>query len=374
MIKFWSYIREYKKNKKIFLSLINKTLLKGNIFFGTEVQNFEKKFLELYKFKYGIAVGSGTEALYIALKALNIGKDDEVLTVSNTAIPTASAIAATGAKPIFVDIADNYLINAQLIKEKITKKTKAILPVHLYGHPCDMVQIKKIANKFDLKIIEDCAQAQGATYNKKYVGSFGDLGCFSFYPTKILGAYGDGGFITCKSLKMYKKLKRISFYGIDNRNKYYASEKGINSRLDEIQSTILNYKIKKTFLAIKKRRELAEIYNNELKNTSLVLPKEIKGCKHVYHLYVVFHPKRDKIIKMLKKLKIETKINYEFPIHKMKAYSKNICSDCNCLKLTEKYSKGIFSLPLYPELKTSEIKYICKNLKKILINKKINIK
>jgi len=239
-----------------------------------------------------------------------------------------------------------------------------------------MDKIKKISNKYKLIIIEDCAQAQGAKYKNKFVGNFGHFGCFSFYPTKILGTYGDGGFITTKNLEYYKKIKRLRFYGIDTVNKkskyfnkYYANENGFNSRLDEIQSTILNIKIKKVDNYISKRIKLAKIYLNHLKNTKIVLPITNKFNKHVYHLFTIRHPKRNKIVEILKKMNIHTRTIYPYSINKMKAY-KNFCRYSGKLKNSENFSKNIFSLPLYPELKEAQIKIICNTLKKIL--KKIN--
>jgi dTDP-3-amino-2,3,6-trideoxy-4-keto-D-glucose/dTDP-3-amino-3,4,6-trideoxy-alpha-D-glucose/dTDP-2,6-dideoxy-D-kanosamine transaminase len=376
MISFWSYKREYKKFNKKILSRLDKVLLKGNIFFGSELEKFEKNFLSKYKSKYGIAVGSGTDALYISLKALNIKNGDQVITAANTAIPTISAIVNSGATPRLVDVGDDYLIDPLKIEKKINKKTKAIIPVHLYGQSCDMNKIRKIANKYNLKIIEDCAQAQGAKYKNKFVGNFGDFGCFSFYPTKILGAYGDGGFIFAKNFKDYEKIKRLRFYGIETSNKknvylnkYYANENGLNSRLDEIQSSILNLKMQYVNSYISQRKKLANLYLKYLIKTNLKLPKPNKYNQHVYHLFTVRHPKRNYIIKMLNRKNIGTRIIYPFPINKMKGYKKFNFNDKE-LKKTIKYSKEIFSLPLYPELKVSEVKNICNNLKEIL--KKIN--
>ena len=250
MKTFWNYKNEYKHLRKNILKSIDRVLSSGQIFFGNELNKFENNFNKLNKSRYGLAVGSGTEALYIALKSFGIGYGDEVITVSNTAIPTASAITSTGAKIKFVDINEDYLIDPEQIEKKINNKTKAIIPVHLYGQSCDMDKINKIAKKNKLKIIEDCAQAQGATYKKRHVGTMGDAGCFSFYPTKILGAYGDGGFITVKSKKIYEKMRRIRFYGIEGLNKknkffgkYYSNEQGVNSRIDEMQLSILNIKL-----------------------------------------------------------------------------------------------------------------------------------
>jgi len=376
MISFWSYKREYKKFNKKILSKLDKVLLTGNIFFGSELKKFEKNFLSKYKSSYGIAVGSGTDALYISLKALNIKNGDEVITAANTAIPTISAIVNSGAIPKLVDVGEDYLIDTLKIEKQINKKTKAIIPVHLYGQSCDMDKIKKIATKYNLKIIEDCAQAQGAKYKNKFVGNFGDFGCFSFYPTKILGTYGDGGFVIAKNFKDYEKIKRLRFYGIETSNKrniyynkYYANENGLNSRLDEIQSSILNLKMKYVNNYISQRNKLANLYLKYLKETSLKLPKTNKTNQHVYHLFTVRHSKRNFIIKMLNNKKIGTRIIYPFPINNMNGYKKFNFNNKE-LKNTIKYSKEIFSLPLYPELKVSEVKKICSSVKEIL--KKFN--
>ena len=375
MIKTWSYIEEYQDYRKKILSSIDKTLKSGQLFYGKQLEKFEKKFLKLNKFKYGIAVGSGTDSLFIALKSLGVGDNlnDEVITVSNTAIPTVSAIKSAGAKAVFVDIGNDYLMNANKIEQHISKNTKAIIPVHLYGQSCDMKKICEIAKKNNLKVIEDCAQAQGAKFKNKFVGSFGDLGCFSFYPTKILGAYGNGGFISTNSNKLCQKIKRIRFYGIEQndrknkfRNKYYANEHGVNSKMNEIQSSILNLKLPKVNSWINQRKKIAKKYYQNLSSTSLKLPIENKNCKHVFHLFVVYHKKRDEIVKKLKKNKIFVNINYPFPIHKMKAYNKFFSSTPNKLLATEKMAKGIFSLPLYPNLKKKDIFKIINTLNKIL--------
>jgi len=373
MINSWSYLKEYKSLRKRLLKSVDNTLMSGQLFFGKQMIKFEKNFIKTNKLKFGVSVGSGTDAIYIALLALDISNGDEVLTVSNTAIPTVSAIRSTGANVKFVDVNENYLIDVKKIEKLITNKTKVIIPVHLYGLSCDMDSICKLARKYNLKVIEDCAQAQGAKYKGKNVGTFGDAGCFSFYPTKILGAYGDGGFISTNSFSLLKKVRRIRFYGIeqnDHKNpfnkKYFSNEHGINSRLDEIQSTILNIKLSKVNSWIKKRSKLAQIYSRELKKTSLRLPSVPKDLKHVFHLYVVFHKKREIIIKKLNKNGIKININYPFPIHKMKAYKKNKNVKFKNLTNTEAFSKGIFSLPLYPDLDEKKILKITKIIKKTL--------
>ena len=373
MINFWSYKREYDKYRPKFNNFFDQTLKSGQIFFGPNLKNFEDNFIKKYKSKYGVAVGSGTDALLISLMSINIKRGDEVITASNTAIPTISAIVNSGAKPVLVDINEDYLIDTNQIEKRITKKTRAIIPVHLYGQSCDMEKIIKIAKKYKLKIIEDCAQAQGAKLKNKFVGTFGTFGCFSFYPTKILGGYGDGGFILTNSFKYYSNIKKIRFYGIDTvskknkfYNKYYSNLNGVNSRLDEINSKILDFKLGKVENFISKRRAIAKIYTNELKNTKLILPNTNKDKFDVFHLYTVYHKKRDSIMKKLLKEKIQTRIIYPFPIHKMKGYS-NIVKN-NKYKISEIKSRGIFSLPLYPELNIKDVKIICKKLKKILVS------
>ena len=373
MKNFWNYNKEYSKLRKNILFSIDKALKSGNLFFGNELYKFEKTFNRLNSSKFGLAVGSGTEALYIALKCFGIGVGDEVITVSNTAIPTASAITSAGAKIKFVDINENYLIDPHQIEKNITKKTKAIIPVHLYGQSCDMDKINKIAKKYKLKVIEDCAQAQGARYKNRYVGTLGDAGCFSFYPTKILGAYGDGGFITVNSKKYFEKMRRIRFYGIESLNKknefygkYYSNEQGINSRIDEIQLSILNIKLLKVNEFINKRRKIAKYYKSKLKDTSLKLPEVGIGNKHVYHLFTVYHKKRNEIFSRLKKRGIKLNIYYPYPIHMMKGYKFLFRNKKLKLKKTEKLSQGIFSLPLYPELSFKDLEKFTKSLKSVM--------
>ena len=371
MYKFWTYKKEYSRFQKAIIKKIDITISRGITFFGRELDIFEKKFRSKYKSNYGIAVGSGTDALLISLKCIDIKKGDEIITAANTAIPTISAIINSGGIPKLVDIGQDYLMDCSKLESMITKKTKAIIPVHLYGQSCDMDKILKISKKYNLKVIEDCAQAQGAKYKNKFVGTFGDFGCFSFYPTKILGSYGDGGFILTNNKNFYKKIKRIRFYGIetiDKKNrfykKYYANENGLNSRIDEIQCTILNFKLRHINKFIEKRVFLASEYLKNLKNTGLKLPFKNKGNKHVYHLFTVYHPKKNIIEKLLKKKKIETRSIYPFPIQSMKAYKKyNFSKD---LKVSEKKAKGIFSLPLYPEMNKSDIIKISQALKKIM--------
>jgi len=375
VIKFWSFESEYKKYRKNILKIIDKSLSSGLIFYGNNLINFERNFIRKYKTKFGISVGSGTDALMISLMAIGVKKGDEVITAANTAIPTIAAIINSGATPVLADInLKDYLIDINSVKKLITKKTKAIIPVHLYGQIADMDKLIKITRNHKIKIIEDCAQAQGAKYKEKFAGTLGDIGCFSFYPTKILGTYGDGGFILTNNKEIYEKAKRIRFYGIEMEkksnkffNKYYANENGVNSRMDEIQSGILNFKLKKINEYINLRRKKARLYLKLLNKTELILPKENNDNFHVYHLFTVFHEKRDAIIKKLNNSRIYTRVIYPYPIKNMKPYQS---LKSKKLTNTNKISKGIFSLPLYPELPDKYIVKVSNILKEIL--KKIN--
>ena len=372
MIKSWGYKKEYKLLSKRILKSLDKVFKSNQLFFGEELQKFEKKFIKSNKSRYGIGVKSGTEALIIALKALKISNNDEVITVSNTAIPTIAAIKSVGAKVKFVDVNEYYLMDTDDLKKKITKKTKAIIAVHLYGQSCDMSKICLLAKKNKIKVIEDCAQAHGAKHKNIFVGNFGDIGCFSFYPTKNLGAYGDGGFLTTKNLLLFQKMRRIRFYGIEQlkpknkfNKKYYSFEEGINSRLDEVQSSILNLKMLFLKKNLNKKRRLAEIYNKNLNIKKLILPMVNNHNEHTYHQYVVRHKKRDKILKLLKKENILLNVIYPYPTHIMPPFKQKIN-----LKKTEEYSKQIFSLPIYPEFnKKDQFKVI--NKLRYIINKKI---
>ena len=373
MIKYWDYLSEYRKLKREILNAVNKVFESGTLLFGQELKKFEKSFCKFNNSKYGIGVGSGTDALFIALKVLDIGKGDEVITVSNTAIPTVAAIKNTGAEVKFIDIGKDYLIDVKKIKQAINSKTKAIIPVHLFGQTCNMNEIISISKKYNLKIVEDCAQACGAMYKGKKAGSMGDIGCYSFYPTKILGAYGDGGFLTTNSKKIYEKMHRFRFYGIDTlnknkkwSNKYYSIDHGINSRLDEVQASILNLKLKYINFFIKSRRAVAHKYFDGIKGLDIEMPIVNKKNFHVFHIFAVYHPKRDLILRKMKLKNINLGIHYPYPIHTMKAYRRYISGNRNRLPETEKRAKMIFSLPIYPSIKNHEIENIIKNINKIL--------
>tara|TARA_B100000282_G_scaffold186948_1_gene136127 strand:+ start:56 stop:1159 length:1104 start_codon:yes stop_codon:yes gene_type:complete len=354
----WSYLKDYKKERKKILSLVDKVFKSGSLVLSKEVSNFENNFSKFTNNKYGVGVNSGTDALRIALMAAGIKKDDEIITVSNTAVPTVCAIVECGAKPIFVDINEkDFLIDVSKIEEKINKKTKAIIPVNLYGQSADYEKINKIAKKFNLKVIEDCAQSAGSFYKGKPSGSHGDLAAFSFYPTKILGAYGDGGMVVTKNKNYFIKAKKLRKYGMSKL--YYSEFHGVNSRLDEVQAAILNYQLGKLTQKIIKRRRIAKIYHENINNDKLIKPIESKNNYHGYYIYVVRHPQRNKFMSYLRKNNIFCNISYPFPVHSMKGY-RHLHNRNEKLKITDKLSKQIFSLPMYPELEMSEVEKVIK--------------
>ena len=370
MIKSWDYINEYKLLKNKILKSIDDSLNSGFLILGPQLDLFEKKFSSFVGTKFGLGVGNCTDAIFIALKSLNIGKGDEVITVSNTAVPTITAIINSGATPRFVDIDENYLIDCTKITSAINKNTKAIIPVHLYGQTCNMSEILKIKKKYNLKVIEDCAQSTGASHKKRQSGSFGDVGCFSFYPTKVLGAYGDAGFLTTNDIKLYNKMRRFRLMGMESNKKsknkynkkYFALENGTNSRLDELQAAILNVKIKFIKKYINRRRQIAKIYYENLKKTDLILPHVEDNNFHVYYQYTVAHKYRDKIIKQLLRKNINLNITYPYPVHTMPPYKKFFNKNRDKLTKTDLTSKQIFSLPTYPSIKDNNLEKIIKEI------------
>ena len=364
MIPMNDFKKEYTQLRPHMLKAIDQTLQSGQYVLGKNVKKFERNFAKYIGARYCIGVANGLEALQISLMVLGFGKGDEVITVSNTAVATALAITNVGVTPVFVDIDDYYHIDVDKIEEKITKRTKAIIPVHLFGQVVDIVGLLKIAKKYNLKVIEDACQAHGASYKGKKAGSFGDVGCFSFYPTKNLGAYGDAGAITTDSKTLYKKCLMLRNYG--QKNRYEHHFKGMNSRLDELQAAILNTKLKKLNSLLSKRNKIAQSYINNLKGVNqIILPKIRKNNYHSFHLFVILAENRDKLQKYFKEKGIETIIHYPIPIHKQvsfKEYQK--------VKLasTEELSKKILSLPVSPFLKEKEVVRICSAIKNFYQN------
>jgi dTDP-4-amino-4,6-dideoxygalactose transaminase len=344
---------------KIYESIERVVYENSNFILGNELKEFENKFAKYCDKPYCIGVGNGTDALKIALFSLGIKNGDEVIAPDNTAIPTITAIMESGAKPVLVDVGEDYLINPEKIENAITSRTKAIMPVHLYGNPCDMNEIFKIADKYHLQIVEDCCQAHGAVYNGKKV-PIGEIGCFSFYPTKNLGALGDGGAIIVNDSALEKKIRMARNYG--QSDKYNAEFAGFNTRLDEIQAAILNVKLSHLDEWNSLRQQKAEIYSDALENIVKIPPKNKNG-NSVYHLYVIRTDKRNELMEYLKEKEIGTLIHYPIPIHMQKAFS-GLGYKKGDFPVSEKFAEEIISLPLYPELENLQIEEVVKYIKK----------
>ncbi|QJB58044.1 DegT/DnrJ/EryC1/StrS family aminotransferase [Pseudodesulfovibrio sp. zrk46] len=363
-IYVWGYLKEFAEEKEEILEAVTGVLESGKLVLGPNVSAFEEEFAQYCGVSFGIGVDNGTNSITLALRALGVKPGDEVITVSNTAVPTVSAIVSAGATPVFVDIdQETYLMDVALIENAITEKTTCIVPVHLYGQCVDMGKLNDIAGKHGLKVLEDCAQAHGATQNGKVAGSMSDASSFSFYPTKILGAYGDGGMILTSSQSVQEKLKRLRFYGMEST--YYAVEHGFNSRLDEMHAAILRKKLVHLDTYIQKRRDIAQMYDELLADTELILPVTADDNFHAYYLYVVRHPKRDEIMEKLKKREIFLNISYPWPIHTMTGYA-HLGWEEGSLPNTEAAAKEIFSLPMFPTLEKADVEEVCVALKEIM--------
>ncbi len=363
-IPFIDLKREYKFFKKDLK--IDKFLEKGDYILGKELELFEEDFSQFFSSNgnfYSIGVNSGTDALILALKALKVKEGDEIITPSFSYISTALAILKLKAKPVFVDIKEDYNISPKEIKKAISKKTKGIIIVHLFGLPCDLEEIIDIKNRYGLFLIEDCCQSFGAKYKDRYCGSFGEISCFSFYPTKNLSCFGDGGLCLTKSFYFYKKIKELRNPDL---KKEIIDDLGFNSRLDTIQAGILRVKLKKIKFLLRKRREIAQIYNQNL-NSYLTCPKEENGKIHAYNIYTIRVNNNKKLKDYLDKKGIETKIYYPYPLYYHPIF-KNNSKVIEC-KRVEKFSKQVLSLPLYPFLKLSEIKKVIKEVRSYIKNK-----
>jgi len=359
MIVMNDFKKEYEGNKMHIDAAISSVLKSGWHILGKKVEEFEKQFALYSDSTYCIGVANGLEALQISLLALDVGKGDEVITVSNSAVATSLAISSVGATPVFIDIDEYYHLDSKHIENKITSRTKAIIPVHLFGQAVNIKKIIDIAKMHNLHVIEDACQAHGATYANKKVGSYGVLGCFSFYPTKNLGAYGDGGAITTNSKELYDKCKMLRNYGQTDRYRHIV--KGLNSRLDELQAAILIEKLKKLDDANHRRAEIAQLYKKHLLDIpQIILPKVRTESKHVYHLFVIQADRRDELMRFLKKNNIQSLVHYPIPIHKQECY---IEYNNQTLPRTEEMAKRILSLPIHPMLEDHEVITVCNAIK-----------
>ncbi|OHE55333.1 MAG: transcriptional regulator [Thermodesulfovibrio sp. RBG_19FT_COMBO_41_18] len=355
--------KQFQEIKDDVFNVLTAILESSQYILGAKVSEFEKKVAVYHGVREAIGVASGTDALHLAIDALGIGEGDEVITTPFTFFATVEAILYTGATPVFVDIEPDTLnIDVSQIEANITGKTKALLPVHLFGHPADMRTILNIAKKHRLKMIEDCAQSFGAEANGKKVGSIGDAGCFSFYPSKNLGGYGDGGMIILNSTRVADTIRELRNHG--SRGSYRHKRVGFNSRLDEIQAGILLVKLIRIDEYNRKRRQNASFYNNLLSD-KVKCPVEKKGAYHVYHQYTIMSHKRDEIQQKLKENAISSVVYYPVPLHLQKAL-KFLGYQKGDFPVTEKAAKEVLSLPMYPELEESAIIKISKIIKDIV--------
>lgn len=366
-------------------------LSSANYIMGKTVIDFEKDFANFIGVKHAISVGNGTDALVISLKAMGIGEGDEVITTPFTFFATAETISAVGATPVFVDVdKETFNIDVTKIEEKITSKTKAIMPVHIFGQSADMDEINEIARKHNLYVIEDACQAVGGKYKGRKIGTLGDVACFSFFPTKNLGCAGDGGIIVTDNDDIATIIRALRTHGsgengqkaynllnnikeevktvegandtVYNPLKYYNYLIGYNSRLDAIQAAILSVKLKEIDSWNSKRREIVELYNKALQNSNLVIPTAKDCNEHVYHMYILQSENREEILAKLKEAGIATGVYYPVPLHLQKVY-KSLGYKEGDMPVSEYLSHRTFAIPVYPELTKEQVDYIIQNLK-----------
>lgn len=362
-IAFVDLGRQYRDIKEEIDKAISDVISKTAFVGGPFLKSFEDAFSAFCGMRHCIGVGNGTDGLFLALKALGIGRGDEVITAANSFIATSEAVTMTGAQVVFVDIHPRtYNIDVEKIEEKITDKTKAIIPVHLYGQPADMDPILQIARKHNLKVVEDAAQAHGATYRGRRVGSLGDIACFSFYPGKNLGAYGDGGAIVTDNDEWARKSRMLANHG--RVEKYDHDMEGVNSRLDGLQAAILAVKLKHLPEWNERRRKNAALYNDLLKGSGFEIPFEMNDVRSVYHLYVIKGRKgvREKLQSYLNSRGISTGVHYPIALPNLKAYCYLGHREVDFPEATAA-SREIVSLPMFPELEPSEIEYVAENIR-----------
>lgn len=352
MIPPFDLKRQYESIQDEVDRAVARVLDKGYFILGEEVAAFEREFASYCGVAHAVGVGSGTEALHLALAACGVGPGDEVITVSHTAVATVAAIELAGARPVLVDIDPAcYTIDPALAASAVTPRTRAIVPVHLYGCPADLTPIIDVARQHGLFVVEDCAQAHGALYRGKRVGSWGHMATFSFYPTKNLGAYGDGGAIVTDDASLAERARLLRQYGWQER--YVSAIKGLNSRLDELQAAVLRVKLRHLEAWNGQRRHLAGLYGERLAGSGVTLPCEPQDGTHVYHLYVVQHSRRDELQAFLREQGIGTLIHYPAPVHLQPAY-RDLGCEAGSLPVTEAVAGEVLSLPMYPELREDE--------------------
>jgi len=360
-VPFVNYSLQYRNLKEEIDRVIQGVLERGDLILRRDVDEFEKNLARFAGAKYALSLNSGTDALFLSLKAAGIGKGHEVITVSHTFVASISAIVQAGAEPVLVDVREDYLIDPGEIEKKISEKTKAIIPVHLNGRVCQMDKILEISRKYNLLVIEDAAQALGAEFKGKKAGSFGLTGCFSFYPAKVLGCFGDGGALTTNDFELAEKIRLLRDHGQKTKTEIVCY--GWNSRLDNLQAAVLNIKLKYLPKWIERRREIAGIYNEGLKEVSEIRlpppPNSDKEYFDVFQNYVIRAEKRDNLFEFLREKGVETLIKDPVPNH----WQKGLGLSHFKLPLTEQLSKEVISLPMYPELTNEQIEYVIERIK-----------
>jgi dTDP-4-amino-4,6-dideoxygalactose transaminase len=354
VIAFASPLAQYRAHEADIRAAVARVLESGNYILGPEVESFERAFAAYCGTGHAIGVANGTDALRLALMALDIGLGDEVITVSHTAVATVAAILATGAMPVFVDIDPVYYsIDPALIEAAVTPRTKAIIPVHLYGQSADMDAIRQIVQRHGLRIVEDCAQSAGAVYRGRRLGSIGDIGCFSFYPTKNLGAVGDGGMVVTSDDALAGRVRRLRQYGWDDAR--VTREMGLNSRLDPMQAAILGAKLPHLDFDNARRAAIARRYAQGLAGLPITVPAPRPDATHAYHLYVAACDERDALIAHFAKRGVGCGIHYPAPVHQQNGYAERAVLPRGGLPVTEQLVSRIVSLPMYPELTDAEV-------------------
>ncbi len=362
MIPYLDLKTQYQSMKPEFDAAVTSVLESGQYVLGKEVGSFEEEFASYCQSRHAIGVNTGTSALHLALLAVGIQPGDEVITVPNTFVATVAAILYAGAKPVFVDVHPNTLnMDPSLIEKAITKRTKVILPVHLYGQCADMDPILEIAQKHYLKVIEDAAQAHGAEYKGRRAGSMGVMGCFSFYPGKNLGAFGEGGAVTTQDPALAKTVKMLRDWGAEK--KYHHDLKGFNYRMDAFQGAILRVKLRRLENWTESRRSLAKQYDAEFQDSEIRIPNASYSHRHVYHVYAIQTPKRDELIQFLSQQEIQTNIHYPIPVHLQKAYS-DLGYHSGDFPVAESLCQNVLSLPLFPELKPAQVATVAEAVRK----------
>ena len=356
MIPYLDLKAQYFSIKDETLDAIQRVLESGHFILGENVAAFEEQFAAYCRAQYGVGTNSGTSALHLALLAAGVGPMDEVITVPFTFVATVAAICYTGARPVLVDIRpESFTIDPTKIEAAITARTKAIVPVHLYGQPADMDPVVEIARKHGLRVIEDAAQGHGAVYKGRRAGTLGDLACFSFYPGKNLGAYGEGGMVLTDSEEYVTVLRMLRDHGQDHKNHHVM--KGYNYRLEALQAAVLRVKLRHLEKWTERRRQHARVYNELLNPSGVEIPREITGVRHVYHIYAIRSPHRDALQAYLAARGVQTGIHYPLPVHLQEGF-RDLGYKEGDFPVAEACARSVLSLPIYPELKTAQIEEI----------------